>query len=106
MNQKRNSILKNLSFFIAITAICISCSTIYPVTATNNEIGPKKGTSSTAVLFGAVTPQNLGTGILTNRNFGVLDAVQNGGIDTIATVDLKVTNFVFFQRAELIIYGN
>ena len=48
---------------------------------------------------------NLEAGISTNKKFGVIEAAKKGDIDKVATVDLKVTNFVIFQKVEIIVTG-
>lgn len=92
---------------VALAAVILSsCSTVMPYTATNNAIGSKKGTSSTAILFGMAGTNNLGVGLVFNKDYGVIDAVKDGGITTVATVDIKVTNYILFQKAEIIVTGN
>lgn len=88
-----------------ITVVLTSCSTIIPVTATNNPIGDSVGKSKTTLVFGVASRGNLETGLSTNKKFGVIEAAQKGNIDRIATVDLKITNFGFFQKVELIVTG-
>ena len=98
--------LKSKLLAIAVIAVVLtSCSTIIPVTATNNPIGASVGKSKTTLVFGAASRNNLENGLSTNKNYGVIEAAQNGNIDLIATVDLKITNFVFFQKVELIVTG-
>lgn len=93
--------------FIICLAIGIleSCSTIYPVTATNNPIGSKTGKSTTTILFGAATGANLGTGLVLNKDYGVIEAARKASIEKVGTVDIKVTNYYLFQKAEIIVTG-
>lgn len=85
-----------------------SCSTIMPYTATNNPIGSKVGRSETTVIFGTgggyggSMEQGL---ISTNKNFGVIEAARKAYIDKVATVDVKVKNFIFFSKVEVIVTG-
>lgn len=97
----RNKLLLVIAFGLTVT----SCSTIIPVTATNNTIGDKVGTSKTSILFGAANRSNLGAGLVFNKDYGVVDAVKKGNIEKVATVDLKVTNYIIFTKAELIVTG-
>jgi hypothetical protein len=91
---------------VAVGALLLaSCSTIVPYTATNNPIGDKIGKSRTTLIFGAAGMGNLEAGISTNKKFGVIEAAKKGNIDKVATVDLKVTNFVIFQKVEIIVTG-
>jgi hypothetical protein len=81
---------------IAIATILSSCSVTFPVTASAASVGNKVGTSKTIVL---------GVWQL-NKNYGVAEAAHNGKIKGgVATVDVKVTNFLFFQKRELIVTG-
>ena len=81
---------------IAAAAILSSCSVTAPVTASAAPLGNKVGTSSTIVL---------GVWQL-NKNYGVAEAAHNGKIKGgVATVDVKVTNFLIFQKRELIVTG-
>lgn len=100
--------MKKLKYILSICVIgafLTSCSVTLPYTATNNPIGAKKGTSETTILFGAASNANLGYGLVLNKNYGVIEAAKNGEIDKIATVDIKVTNFYLFQKAEIIVTG-
>lgn len=82
---------------IAAAAILTSCSVTVPVTASAAPIGGKVGTSETTVLFGSW---------FLNKDYGVAEAAKNGKIKGgVATVDLKVTNFVFFTKRQLIVTG-
>lgn len=82
-----------------------SCTTIRPLTATNNPIGDQVGRSKTTLVFGTASANNLETGISTNKNFGVIEAAKKGGINKIGCVDIKTTNFLIFQKVELIVRG-
>jgi hypothetical protein len=81
---------------IAVAASLSSCTVTSPVTASAAPIGNKVGTSKTLVI---------GVWQL-NKNYGVADAAHNGKIKGgVATVDVKVTNFILFQKRELIVTG-
>jgi len=91
---------KTLSFvsIIAAAAIVTSCSVTVPLAVSAAPIGNKVGTSKTTVLFGAWQ---------LNKEFGIAEAAHNGNIKGgVATADLKVTNFVFFTKKEIIVQGN
>ncbi len=96
------------SIYLAIAGAALflaSCSTIVPYTATNNPIGDSIGKSRTTLIFGAAGSGNLEAGISTNKNFGVIEAAKKGNIERIATVDVKTTNFIVFQKVEIIVTG-
>lgn len=100
--------MKNLKYtFLGLIALgfMASCSTTLPYAATNNPIGGKKGTSKTVILFGQATQANLGAGLVLNKNYGVIEAAKKGKITNLATVDLKVTNYGFWIKAEIIVTG-
>lgn len=100
--------MKFINKIITVFALGIlvsSCSTILPVTATNNAIGSKVGTSKSTILFGTANRGNLGAGLVLNKDYGVIDAVKKADIKSVATVDLKVTNYYIFTKAELIVTG-
>jgi hypothetical protein len=97
-------------FFLMLVA---SCSTTVPVAATNNPIGSKKGTSKTIMLGGAfisgttiLNNANLSQGWVLNKNFGVVEAAKKAKCENIATVDIKMTNYVIFLKAQVIVTGN
>jgi hypothetical protein len=91
---------------VGLSALVLSaCSTVFPVTATNNPIGSKEGTSKTSILFGGASGTNLGGGLVFNKNYGVIEAAENGNVEKVATVDIKVTNFLIFRKAEIIVTG-
>lgn len=100
--------MKNLKYAILgvfATAMLASCSVTVPYAATNNPIGSKKGSSKTTILFGGADRTNLGYGLVLNKDYGVIDAARKGKIENLATVDLKVTSFGFFVKAEIIVTG-
>lgn len=103
MNTMKNLKYTILGLFTA--ALMTSCSVTMPVAATNNPIGSKKGSSKTGIIFGMATPDNLGVGLVLNKNYGVIEAAKKGKIERLATVDLKVTNYIFFTKAEIIVTG-
>ncbi len=81
---------------IAALAIFASCSVTTPLAVSHAPIGNKVGTSSTVVFLG----------IHFNKNWSVAEAAHNGGIKGgVATVDHKLTNYVFFVKRELIVTG-
>lgn len=86
---------------IAVATLA-SCSMTTPVTATNNPIGNKTGKSETTCVFYA---GGLSSGIVTNKNYGIAEAAKKGKITKIATVDLKVKNYIFFTKNTLIVTG-
>ena len=95
--------LKSLTI-VAVVALLSSCSLTMPYAVTNNAIGDKKGKSE-SIILGVAGAGNLGSGIVFNKNYGVLEAVKKGGLTTVATVDIKVTNYYFFQKAQIIVTG-
>lgn len=98
--------MKKLLFLFLAVSILTSCSVTRPYTATNNPIGDKVGKSETSVIFGTSAGDQLAVGmIVTNKNFGVIEAAKKGKITKIATVDVKTTNFIFFQKVEIIVTG-
>jgi hypothetical protein len=99
--------MKNLKYiFFGITGALVmtSCSVTMPVTATNNPIGSRKGKSSSWML-GVASPSNLGSGIVFNKNYGLIEAVKKGKIERVATVDLKITNYYIVTKAEILVTG-
>ena len=85
-----------------------------PFDTLNSPIGNNKtevpsiwiGKSETKIIFGASQGDQLAVGlIVTNKNFGVIEAAKKGKIDKIATVDVKTTNFYIFQKVEIIVTG-
>ncbi len=86
--------IKQFLFLSCIALTAASCSTTFTVAVSDAEIGEKRGVSSTNVILG----------IPLNKQFSVADAAKNGNITgPIATVDMKVTSFVIFQKRELIV---
>ncbi len=95
-------------YIIALSAIGLmaSCSITRPYTATNNPIGSKVGKSQTGVILGTSAGDELAVGLFVlNNNFGVIEAAKKGKINKIATVDVKTTNYLFFQKVEVIVTG-
>lgn len=97
--------MKKLLGGIFAVALVSSCSLTRPYAVTNNYIGNKQGVSKTTILFGLSSGVQLSTGIVSNKNFGVIEAAKNGGIEKIGSVDVKTTNYVVFQKVEVIVTG-
>ena len=93
---------------VALLAVILSsCASTVPYAVTNNAIGSKKGISKTGMIwsFQSVAMGNLSGGIVFNGDFGVLEAVKKGNITSVATVDVKTTNFFVFTKREIIVTG-
>lgn len=87
--------MKKINFLALFAALALtSCTVIAPVTASRAEIGSLRGVSETVVFLG----------IEFNGNYGVKEAATNGKIKSaIATVDEKTTNYLLFQKKQLIV---
>ena len=104
---------KNITIVGALALGLASCSVTRPLAVTDNSIGSKEGKSANICLFGnpAATAASGGTGfiissgICLNGKYGVVEAVENGGIKTLGAIDLKVTNYYVFKKYELIVAG-
>jgi hypothetical protein len=93
---------------VALLAVILSsCAMTVPYAVTNNAIGSKKGVSSTGMIWSkkGLLMGNLSAGMVFNSKFGVLEAVKKGGLTTVATVDVKTTNYIFFVKREIIVTG-
>lgn len=99
--------MKSIQITIAALALLLSsCSVTVPFAVTNNAIGDKIGTSETTIIFGGAGSSSPGIGMyVTNKKYGVVDAIKDGDLSTVATVDIKVTNFLIFTKAEIIVTG-
>lgn len=87
--------LKRSLALILATLSVASCTITMPVTASRAEIGDKRGVSESVVIFGT---------IYLNKDYGVKDAAEDGEITSaIATVDEKTTDYIIFQKKELIV---
>ena len=109
--KKISYILGALGFVFAMN----SCGVTTPFIVTNNDLGEKVGTSSTICFFSgasqssaAMAPTSGKTifhGFMLNKNFGIVEAAENGGIEKIGAVDYKITSYVFFVKKEFIVAG-
>jgi len=86
--------------------IFASCSSVRPYAVTNNSIGDEVGVSKTTLIFGYSEGDLLSSGISTNKNFGVIEAAQNGDIGKIGCVDVKTTSYLgIITNVEIIVSG-
>jgi len=87
--------MRKINFIAIVATLALtSCTVIVPVTASRAEIGNLRGTSETTVFLG----------IEFNKNYGIKEAAKNGKIKSaIATVDEKISNYIFFQKKQLIV---
>ncbi|MFK7756542.1 MAG: TRL domain-containing protein [Flavobacteriales bacterium] len=100
--------MKNIQTILVVGLIALlsSCSVTMPFAVTNNALGNKVGNSETTIIAGAAGVGNPGMGLfVTNKNYGVVEAIKNGNISKVSTVDLKITNFYLFTKAEFIVTG-
>jgi hypothetical protein len=98
--------MKLYIYGLFLAGMITSCSVTRPYAVTNNSIGSKTGSSTTTVVFGTSAGTTLAAGLfVTNKDFGVIEAAKNGKIEKIGAVDVKTTNFIFFQKVEIIVSG-
>ena len=100
--------MKKLIIVCAAGLVLSSCAVTLPYAVTNNPVNGKKGVSTTNVIFGTsgAWGGNIQTGLYsTNKKFGVIEAAKKGKIETIGSVDIKTTNYIFFQKIEVIVTG-
>ncbi len=107
--------LKSILFASVSAVILSSCAVTTPFAITNNEVGSKTGTSKTKCYFtgmgakSALAPINpygyMYNGIMSNKNFGIVEAAKNGKITKIGAVDIKITSHFFYVTKEFIVSG-
>ena len=107
--------LKNILLLSVVATLISSCTVTYPFMVTNNSLGTKIGRSKSVVIFsgshakttklGAYQTHTLYSGILLNKNFGIVEAAKKGGISKIGAVDYKVTSYLFYVTTEFIVAG-
>jgi hypothetical protein len=73
-----------------------SCTSYHPVTATSNPVGHKIGSASSVNILGFIR----------KGDASIKQAVRNGGIKNISTVDEKREFYLFFYRRTTIVSGN
>lgn len=89
------SILVKAIIVFAIASMT-SCITTLPKAASSHPIGTKKGISSTYIIFG----------VDLNFKYGVEEAIKSGKITgPISIIDEKYSNFILFEKRELIVIG-
>ena len=97
-----------------VASIMVSCSTTYPIAITNNTMGGKVGVAKNNCLsYAPMVPMPgqsefipvSGGMCFNDRKYGIAEAAMNGGITKVATVDMKVTNYVIYYKYELIVTG-
>lgn len=82
---------------IVVVAIALqSCAVTTPILVTDNPVGSKVGEASYKVILG-FRPLNADAGIAT--------AAKNGGINKVATVDIKVRGGLFTQTVTTYVTG-
>ena len=103
--------LKNITLIGALALGVASCSVTRPLAVTDNALGEKSGKSANICLFGMAAPagggagQIISSGMCFNDKYGIVEAVENGGIKTVGAIDIKVTNYYVFKKYELIVSG-
>lgn len=75
---------------VALTLAFTACSTFTPIAAGSGTVGAKRGEATAATLLGWLPVSNDNT---------ILKAAQNGGIEHIATVDVKHFNFLWLYSS-------
>lgn len=101
---------------VFLSAVLLSsCMVTTPFMVTNNPVGKKEGRSSTISFFSGqaaatshyapAAARQMYHGLILNQDFGIAEAAKNGKISKIATVDFKVSSFVFFTKQEFIVTG-
>lgn len=82
---------------IVSAAMCVSCSTTTPITATSNPVGNKCGEASTTRILGIFGG---------STNMGINAAAKNGGITKISHVDQSSYSFLgLYSKYTVRVYG-
>ena len=74
---------------VVVLVVIAGCSTVTPMGATSNEVGPLVGEASAAYILGWL-PLGL------EQDYGIATAAANGGITEISTYDVKVYQILGF----------
>ncbi|MBL56457.1 MAG: hypothetical protein CMP61_04635 [Flavobacteriales bacterium] len=103
-------VLSKITVLGAAAFLLASCSITRPLAVTDNSLGEKVGKSKNTCVLGMRAPQAgagviISSGICFNKKYGIVEAVENGGIKTVGAVDIKVTNFYLWRTYELIVAG-
>ena len=87
-----------ISKIVLAAGLISSCSVTLPVAVSSAPIGPKTGVSKSTVIFG---------NLWLNKSYGTAEAAKNGKLTGgVATIDVKTTYYIIFQKKELIVTGN
>jgi hypothetical protein len=113
--EKQNpiSMIKKLFGIVGLALMVTSCTTVEPLTATNNAVGDKEGSVKNTCIFGTTQglagpggSQLTSAGIcLNNDEYFISEAATRADITQIGAVDIKTTNYLLWQEFELIVYG-
>ncbi|MFB6306229.1 MAG: hypothetical protein ABEH43_04455 [Flavobacteriales bacterium] len=103
---------------IGLMFLMSSCMNTKPLFVTDNEVGGRVGTSSNTCLFtmpayGSYSTQVANSSLkvtsaglcFNSEEYGIADAADDGNINKVATVDLKVKNYLLFTVYELKVAG-
>lgn len=103
---------KSIIAISTCVAMLSSCAVTTPFMVTNNDLGTKTGVSTTTSIFGggrAIAGTGAGrsmySGLMFNKEFGIVEAAKNGKITKIGAIDYKVTRYVLFSKLEIIVAG-
>ncbi len=94
-----------------ITLLLSACSVTKPFAITSNEITDKEGRVSCTCIgsppANVINPPVAAQGWLCfgTNDFSIFHAARKAGITRVATVDLKITNYLFFTKFEIIVHG-
>lgn len=87
-----------ISKIVLAAGLISSCSVTLPVAVSSAPVGDKTGVSKSTVIFGS---------IWLNKAYSAAEAAKNGKLTGgVSTIDEKTTNYVIFQKKELIVTGN
>lgn len=89
--------IKNIIAILAVTVAFTSCTVSYPILATEAPVGDKVGTSEYKVILGFL--------ITDDGDASIQTAAENAGIERVATVDAKISNYLFFTKYTTIVAG-
>ena len=76
--------LKLLVFGLVLAASTNACTFYQRHETTGAPVGNKVGVSKTTSVLGII-----------NGSYGIGDAAKNGGIEKVATIDVKATSYIF-----------
>ncbi|MDR0601324.1 MAG: TRL-like family protein [Treponema sp.] len=81
---------------LVVALVLVGCASTSPWGVTDNSVGSKIGEATQTTWFW----------VFTTGDAGIITAAQNGGVQKIGAVDIRLENYIIFNTTTTVVAGD